>query len=125
MLKYKNMQIYYWKDSTMREKNDYITVSQNDEQISQNVDLITNANYGLSDTQGDFKISKNGKYKLEDSNVVKTIKTHKWQIVLTSPDCSIKEHCQGWQVRKSWIKKSNRIFEYYKTHKNIISQNFL
>lgn len=109
----------------MRQKNDYVTVSQNDKQISQNVDLITNSNYGLSDIQGDFKISKNGKYKLEDSNIVKTIKTRKWQIVLTSPDCSIKEHCQGWQVRKSWIKKSNRIFEYYKTHKNIISQNFL
>ncbi|XP_076544171.1 tubulin glycylase 3A-like isoform X2 [Osmia lignaria lignaria] len=44
------------------------------------------------------ELSENKKYDLESSKYLNGISTRKWQIMLTSADCTIKKHCPGWQI---------------------------
>ncbi|XP_076377190.1 tubulin glycylase 3A-like isoform X1 [Megalopta genalis] len=44
--------------------------------------------------------------EIQSRNCTRTISTRKWQIMLTSDHCTIKEHCQGWQIYPSSIKET-------------------
>ena len=93
----------------MQQTNDSATFLRNNEQTDRDEDLIADSNHGFADIRENDRKSENAERTLEGSNDVKTITTRKWQITLTSADCTIEEHCQGWQVRKRWFKKTNKI----------------
>ena len=84
----------------MQQTNDSATFLRNNEQTDRDEDLIADSNHGFADIRENDRKSENAERTLEGSNDVKTITTRKWQITLTSADCTIEEHCQGWQVRK-------------------------
>lgn len=84
----------------MRQTKSYIIFFEaNDQKNRNNILQITDSNHGFPNIQN--KISENTKHKLEISNDIKTVMIQKWQIMLISADCTIKKHCQGWQVRKN------------------------
>lgn len=109
----------------MRQTNDSATLLRNNEQIDRDEDLIADSNHGSPDIRENDRKSENyAERTFKGSNDMKTITTRKWQITLTSADCTIEEHCQGWQVQKCLFKKTNRIRASVAKKKTIISQNF-
>ncbi|XP_076179903.1 tubulin glycylase 3A-like [Ptiloglossa arizonensis] len=68
--------------------------------IKEGVHLSRDSNHELPSVQGNFTESENEEHAAEKLNDAKTISTRKWQITLTTKDCKIKKHCEGWQVRK-------------------------
>ncbi|XP_053978543.1 tubulin glycylase 3A-like isoform X2 [Hylaeus volcanicus] len=60
-------------------------------------DSITDRNHGCLCVQGNFEESKNEECDEDGQNDFNIINTRKWQVTLTTKDCAIKKHCQGWQ----------------------------
>lgn len=87
----------------MRETKDCVIFVENNEQVNEKKHLITDSNHGFTNVQEDIEKSEIEKYKWETSNDAKTTVTCKWQIMLTSANCTIRKHCQGWQVRKNCV----------------------
>lgn len=72
---------------------------ENEECTKEDQRLI-NSNHGFTCIQEKITGFKDEEYETQSQNCMKIINTRKWQIMLTSEDCTIKQHCQGWQVRK-------------------------
>lgn len=85
----------------MRPPEDCIIISKDREQANDSQDSITDSNHGSSCIQENYRESDGEGYEAVGRNDTKTISTRKWQIVLTSEDCTIKKHCLGWQVRST------------------------
>ncbi|XP_076643205.1 tubulin glycylase 3A-like [Halictus rubicundus] len=55
-------------------------------------------NHGIAFIPEEITGSKNKEYEIQNRNDTNIISTRKWQITFTSDDCTIKKHCEGWQI---------------------------